>query len=120
MTTPRKRVLSGMQPSGLLHLGNYLGALENWKGLQHEFECYFFVADWHALSTNYADTSRIREFSRELLIDWLAAGIDPATVHGVHPVSHPGACRVASAPLDDDAYLLAGTQSDLQRKAGRD
>ncbi|TLY25763.1 MAG: tryptophan--tRNA ligase, partial [Nitrospirae bacterium] len=78
MTTPRKRVLSGMQPSGLLHLGNYLGALENWKGLQSEFECYFFVADWHALSTNYADTGRIREFVHELLIDWLAAGIDPA------------------------------------------
>ena len=78
MTTPRKRVLSGMQPSGLLHLGNYLGALENWKSLQNEFECYFFVADWHALSTNYADTGRIREFVRELLIDWLAAGIDPA------------------------------------------
>jgi tryptophanyl-tRNA synthetase len=78
MTTSRKRVLSGMQPSGLLHLGNYLGALENWKGLQSEYECYFFVADWHALSSNYADTSRIREFVHELLIDWLAAGIDPA------------------------------------------
>lgn len=78
MTTERKkRVLSGMQPSGLLHLGNYLGALENWKQLQAEYDCYFFVADWHALSTNYADTSRIREFVRELLIDWLAAGIDP-------------------------------------------
>jgi tryptophanyl-tRNA synthetase len=78
MTTPRKRVLSGMQPSGLMHLGNYLGALENWKALQDQYECYFFVADWHALSTNYADTGRIREFVRELLIDWLAAGIDPA------------------------------------------
>jgi tryptophanyl-tRNA synthetase len=77
MTSLRKRVLSGMQPSGLLHLGNYLGALENWKQLQAEYDCYFFVADWHALSTNYADTSRIREFVRELLIDWLAAGIDP-------------------------------------------
>jgi tryptophanyl-tRNA synthetase len=51
--------------------------LENWKSLQDQYECYFFIADWHALSTNYADTSRIREFSRELLIDWLAAGIDP-------------------------------------------
>ena len=77
MTAPRKRVLSGMQPSGLMHLGNYLGALENWKALQEQFECYFFVADWHALSATYADTSRIREFVRELLIDWLAAGIDP-------------------------------------------
>lgn len=76
-TAPRKRVLSGMQPSGLMHLGNYLGALENWKALQEDYDCFFFVADWHALSTNYADTSRIREFVRELLIDWLAAGIDP-------------------------------------------
>ena len=76
-TASRKRVLSGMQPSGLMHLGNYLGALENWKALQENYDCFFFVADWHALSTNYADTSRVREFVRELLIDWLAAGIDP-------------------------------------------
>lgn len=75
--TPRKRVLSGMQPSGLLHLGNLLGALENWKALQEGYDCFFFVADWHALSTNYADTSRVREYVREMLIDWLAAGIDP-------------------------------------------
>jgi tryptophanyl-tRNA synthetase len=74
MTT---RVLSGMQPSGLMHLGNLLGALENWKSLQAQYECYFFVADWHAMSTNYADTSRIKEFTQELLIDWLSAGIDP-------------------------------------------
>ena len=74
MTT---RVLSGMQPSGLMHLGNLLGALENWKSLQAQYECYFFVADWHAMSTNYADTGRIKEFTQELLIDWLAAGIDP-------------------------------------------
>ncbi|MFO0775844.1 MAG: tryptophan--tRNA ligase [Nitrospiraceae bacterium] len=77
MTASRKRVLSGMQPSGLLHLGNWLGALENWNTLQADYECFFFVADWHALSTNYANTSRLREFSRELVIDWLAAGIDP-------------------------------------------
>jgi tryptophanyl-tRNA synthetase len=74
MTT---RVLSGMQPSGLMHLGNLLGALENWKTLQAQYDCYFFVADWHAMSTNYADTGRIKEFTQELLIDWLAAGIDP-------------------------------------------
>jgi len=73
----KPRVLSGMQPSGLLHLGNLLGALENWKDLQETHECFFFVADWHALSTNYENTSRIKEFNRELLIDWLAAGIDP-------------------------------------------
>ena len=74
MTT---RVLSGMQPSGLMHLGNLLGAVENWKTLQSQHECFFFVADWHALSTNYADTSRLKDFTQELLIDWLAAGIDP-------------------------------------------
>ena len=73
----RKRVLSGMQPSGLLHLGNLLGALENWKALQDQYDCFFFIADWHALSTNYADTSRIREFVHEMLVDWLAVGIDP-------------------------------------------
>jgi len=72
-----KRVLSGMQPSGPLHIGNLLGALENWIELQNDYRCFFFVADWHALSTNYEDTSRIKEFSRELVIDWLAAGIDP-------------------------------------------
>ena len=113
MTTPRKRVLSGMQPSGLLHLGNYLGALENWKGLQNEFECYFFVADWHALSTNYADTSRIREFVRELLIDWLAAGIDPGKSHSIRAIAYSGACRLASVALHDHSYRLAGAESDL-------
>lgn len=74
MTT---RVLSGMQPSGPMHLGNLLGAVENWKILQTQHECFFFVADWHALSTNYADTSRLKTYTRELLIDWLAAGIEP-------------------------------------------
>ena len=84
------RVLSGMQPSGLLHLGNFLGALENWKSLQEQYECYFFVADWHALSTNYADTSRIKEFTQELLFDMLAAGIDPnrATIFVQSTVPH--------------------------------
>ncbi len=71
------RVLSGMQPSGRLHLGNLLGALENWKTLQDQNECFFFVADWHALSTNYEDTSQLHTFVREILIDWLAVGIDP-------------------------------------------
>jgi len=74
----KKRMLSGMQPSGRMHLGNLLGALENWIRYQQEYDAYFFVADWHALSTNYADTSRIREYIREMLIDWLSAGIDPS------------------------------------------
>jgi len=73
----KKRVLSGMQPSGLLHLGNLMGALDNWRKLQDEYECYYFIADWHALTTNYADTSKNRMYTKEMVIDWLAAGLDP-------------------------------------------
>ena len=73
----KNRMLSGMQPSGRLHLGNWLGALKNWVDLQSEYDAYFFIADWHALSTNYADTSRIRDYTREMLLDWLSVGIDP-------------------------------------------
>jgi tryptophanyl-tRNA synthetase len=73
----KKRMLSGMQPSGRLHLGNWLGALDNWIKYQQDYDAFFFVADWHALSTNYADTGHLREFIGEMLIDWLAAGIDP-------------------------------------------
>ena len=60
-----------------MHLGNLFGALNNWKKLQEEYDAYFFIADWHALSTGYADTSRIREYIREMLLDWLAVGMDP-------------------------------------------
>jgi len=75
--TTKKRVLSGMQPSGLLHLGNLMGALDNWRKLQDQYECFYFIADWHALTTNYADTSKIRTFVHEMVMDWLAAGLDP-------------------------------------------
>ncbi len=61
----KQRVLSGMQPSGLLHLGNLMGALDNWRKLQDQYECYYFIADWHALTTNYADTSNIRTHTSE-------------------------------------------------------
>jgi tryptophanyl-tRNA synthetase len=73
----RKRVLSGMRPTGKLHLGNYVGALQNWVGMQDEYECFFCVVDWHALTTDYADTSRVKENSLEAAFDWLAAGLDP-------------------------------------------
>jgi len=76
-THPRKRVLSGMRPTGRLHLGNYVGALENWVRMQDEYECFFVIVDWHALTTDYADTSKIKENSIEVLFDWLAAGLDP-------------------------------------------
>jgi len=73
----RKRVLSGMRSTGKLHLGNYVGALQNWVRMQDEYECFFCVADWHALTTDYADTSRVKENSLEVALDWLAAGLDP-------------------------------------------
>ena len=79
MATPstKKRVLSGMRSTGKLHLGNYVGALANWVRMQDEYQCFFEVADWHALTTDYADTSRVKENSLEVALDWLAAGLDP-------------------------------------------
>jgi len=73
----KKRILSGMRPTGRLHLGNYFGALENWVQLQDEYECFFMVADWHALTSEWQDTSEIRENIRQMVIDWLAVGLDP-------------------------------------------
>lgn len=74
---PRPRVLSGMRPTGKLHLGNYVGALQNWVKLQHTHQCFFFVADWHALTTDYEETSRLADNTVEVLLDWLGAGLDP-------------------------------------------
>jgi len=71
------RILSGMRPTGKLHVGNYVGALRNWVKLQDEYDCFFFIADWHALTTDYADGSSIKENSLEVMIDYLASGLDP-------------------------------------------
>jgi len=72
------RVLSGMRPTGSLHLGHYHGVLKNWVRLQQEYECFFFVADWHALTTHYDDPATIERHAWDMVIDWLAAGVDPA------------------------------------------
>src|ERR1700687_146726 len=72
-----RRVLSGMRPTGKLHIGHYVRALQNWIRLQNDYECFFFVADWHALTTDYADTSRVKANIFEMVFDWLAAGLDP-------------------------------------------
>jgi len=71
------RVLSGMRPTGLLHLGHYHGVLKNWIDLQHSYECFYFVADWHALTTHYENPAIIAESSRDMVIDWLATGVNP-------------------------------------------
>ena len=73
----RKRILSGMRPTGRLHLGNLHGALENWVQLQKQYNCFFFVADWHALTTDYATPGQIRSNTWDMLLDWLSAGLDP-------------------------------------------
>jgi len=75
--TEKKRVLSGMRPTGPLHLGNYHGALANWISMQDQYECFFFIADWHALTSDYEDTSKVTGFVREMVIDWLSAGLSP-------------------------------------------
>jgi tryptophanyl-tRNA synthetase len=74
----KQRVVSGMRPTGKLHIGHYHGVLENWVRMQDDFDCFFFVADWHSLTTEYADTSGIRDSIREMVLDWIAFGLDPA------------------------------------------
>ncbi|HEY1903255.1 MAG TPA: tryptophan--tRNA ligase [Terracidiphilus sp.] len=77
ISSSRPRVLSGMRPTGKLHLGNYMGALANWVKLQDQYECYFFIADLHALTTDYADTSDVASNTMEVALDFLAGGLDP-------------------------------------------
>lgn len=75
----QRRVLSGMRPTGKLHLGHYHGVLKNWLALQHDYDCFFFVADWHALTTHYEDPYSIEQGVWDMVIDWLAAGINPGS-----------------------------------------
>ena len=75
--TVKKRILSGMRPTGPLHLGNLHGALANWVNMQEQYDCFFFIADWHALTSDYEDTEHISKYVRNMLIDWLSAGLLP-------------------------------------------
>jgi tryptophanyl-tRNA synthetase len=79
VTPEQKIILSGNRPTGRLHLGNYTGALENWVALQQSYRCFFMVADWHVLTTDYQHTDAIAGNTREMVLDWIAAGIDPET-----------------------------------------
>jgi tryptophanyl-tRNA synthetase len=100
-----QRVLSGMQASGRLHLGNLVGALQNWVALQDRYECFYFVADWHALTTGYAHPEDIKDSTRDVLVNYIAAGLDPerstlhrrgarpGALHPLSPVPHPPALR---------------------------
>jgi tryptophanyl-tRNA synthetase len=75
--TQKKRIVSGMRPTGALHLGNYHGALKNWITMQDNHDCFFFIADWHALTSNYEDPGDITAFTRQMMVDWLSAGLSP-------------------------------------------
>lgn len=77
----KSTILSGMRSTGVMHLGHYHGVIKNWLQLQKEYDCYFFAADWHALTTDYADPSKISHNTRAMMIDWLACGIDPDKAH---------------------------------------
>lgn len=77
MSSLKKRVLSGMRPTGKLHLGHLVGALENWIRLQDQYECFYMVADWHALMSEYADPSQIQALIKDNIVDWISCGIDP-------------------------------------------
>ncbi|WP_243313360.1 tryptophan--tRNA ligase [Fundidesulfovibrio agrisoli] len=78
--TVNKRIVSGMRPTGPLHLGHYFGVLDSWVELAKDHECFFFVADWHALTTEYAEPQKVKGFVPSLVTDWVAAGLDPAKV----------------------------------------
>ena len=85
-----QRVVSGMRPTGRLHLGHYHGVLKKWVELQNEFDCYFFVADWHALTTHYEeDSDTINQNVWEMVIDWLAVGVDPSRATLFYTIASP-------------------------------
>ena len=96
-STPRPRVLSGMRPTGRLHLGNYMGALYNWVHLQQDYDCYFFIADFHALTTDYADPGDVQANTIEITLDFLAAGLDPGRC---------GIFKQSDGPAHSELFLL--------------
>jgi tryptophanyl-tRNA synthetase len=99
VTTGRTRIVSGARPTGQLHLGNYHGAIKSWLRLQHEHECLFFVADWHALTTDWAESRDIGHKTIEMVLDWLAIGLDPAR------------CTIfqqSAVPAHAELYVLLG------------
>jgi tryptophanyl-tRNA synthetase len=99
-----QRIVSGMRATGRLHLGHYHGALKNWLSLQHEYECFFFAADWHALTTHYENTENIRQNVFEMVVDWLAAGINPGSA-SIFVQSH--------VPAHAELSLLLGMMTPL-------
>ena len=120
MSTVRPRTVSGMRPTGPLHLGHYFGVLKNWVELQHTEEAYFFVADWHALTSDYADPSNIATNVEEMVKDWVAAGLDPekCVIFRQSAVKEHAELSLLLSMITP--RLLAGTQPHLQGTAAAD
>src|SRR3970040_800572 len=95
------RVLSGMRPTGALHLGHYHGVLRNWVRLQPEYPCLFFVADWHALTTDYENPGELQKSGNDMVIDWLATGVDPGQATLFVPSQIPEHARLDLPPSMD-------------------
>ena len=108
------RIFSGIQPSGELHIGNWLGAVRNWVNLQQSYETLFCVVDLHAITGKY-DHESLSQRTREMAIGLLAAGIDPGTGHSVRTVARSRACRAPVAPQHGDAARRARADDAVQR-----
>lgn len=120
-TTPTQklRILSGMRPTGLLHLGHYHGVIKNWVEMQNQYDCFFFVADWHALTTHYETPDNISQHVEDLAIDWLAAGLDPekATIFVQSQVPQHAELNLALSMITPLGWLeRVPTYKDQQEK----
>ena len=108
-----------MRPTGRLHLGHYFGALQNWLKLQEEYECFFFVADWHALTTHYEDTSSVAENTLQVAMDWLSVGLDPAKSTLFIQSSVLEHAELQRAALDDHAAFAGSSASRRTKNRSR-
>ena len=112
-----RRVLSGMRPTGRLHLGHLHGVLNNWVQLQHEYECFFFVADYHALTTHYDESETIDQYTYDTVVDWLAAGVNPGAATVFVQSRVPEHAELHLHPVNDHASELARARAELQGPA---
>ena len=106
-------IVSGMRPTGRLHLGHLHGALKNWLRLQENYRCYFFVADWHALTTDYASPQGIKPSTSEMVMDWLSVGLDPSSLDYFSAIARERACGAPLAFLNDNTGSMVGAQSHV-------
>ena len=107
----KKRILSGMRPTGSMHLGHVHGALLNWKKLQDEYECFYAIVDWHALTSEYANPEIIGESIYDIAMDWISVGLDPEISPFFHSIPHKRARRASLNFVHDYTPFMAGEKS---------